>query len=91
MTNKEEFNLFVEGLLARAVEEFKSTEQYGLLKDKLEKMDRDCEIMFTKEEQDFTVECFELLLSVDGQQEQYVYRKGLKDCVFILKSLGVLA
>jgi len=85
-----EFDLFIDELLTHAVGEFKSTEQYDLLKEKLERMDCDCETMFTKEEQEFAIECFELILTVGGQEEQYVYRKGLRDCVWLLKTLGVL-
>jgi hypothetical protein len=54
-------------------------------------MDRDCEKMFAKNEKEFATECFELILHVDSQEEQYVYRKGLQDCVWLLKTLGVLA
>jgi len=91
MTNYEEYDLFLDELLSRAVMKFKSTEEYRLLSEKLERMDRDCETMLTKDQQDFAVECFELILSVEGQQDQYVNRKGLRDCVCLLKSLGVLA
>jgi len=91
MSVNKEFALFIDELLSRAVEEFKSTDEYDLLKEKLDAMERDCDTMFTKEEKDFAVECFELILEVDSKEEQYVYRKGLQDCVFILKNLGVLA
>lgn len=77
--------------LSRAVEEFKSSDEYDLLKEKLDIMERDCDTMFNKEEKDFAVECFELILEVDAKEEQYVYRKELQDCVIILKNLGVLA
>lgn len=90
MSTKEEFDIFVEELLTRAVEEFKQTEQYELLNEKLNLMECECETMLTKSEQAFVNECFELLLSIDGQQEQYVYRSGLRDCIMILKNLGVL-
>lgn len=90
MTNKEEFEFFVEQLLDNAVKDFKSTEQYKLLREKLDQMDRDCETMFTKDQQDFAVECFELILDVEGQQEHHVYRKGIFDCVNLLKWMGVL-
>ena len=90
MNLNKEFDLFIDELLTRAVGEFKSTEQYSLLKEKLEIMDRDCETMFAKDEKEFATECFELILYVDGQEEQYVYRKGLRDCVWLLKTLGVL-
>lgn len=90
MTNEAEFQQFIEQLLERAVAEFKETEEYQLLKEQLAQMDRTCETMFTKEEKDFAEDCFALILSVDGQQEQYVYQQGLKDCIWLLKRLGVL-
>lgn len=46
--------------------------------------------MFDKDEKRFAMECFELILHVDGQEEKYVYRKGLQDSVRLLKVLGVL-
>lgn len=91
MDLNKEYDLFIDELLNHAVVTFKSTEQYKLLQEKLEKMDCDCGTMFTKEEQDFATECFELILEVGSQEEQYVYRKGLRDCVWLLKNLGVLA
>ena len=54
-------------------------------------MERDCNTTFNKEEKDFAVECFELILEVGSKEEQYVYRKGLQDCAAILKNLRVLA
>ena len=91
MVNKEEFEYFLEQLIDNAVKNFKETEQYKFLQEKLDQMDRDCDNMLTKDEKDFIVTCFELILDVDGQQERYIYRKGLEDCVSILKELGVLA
>lgn len=64
--------------------------EYGLLKEKLDRMDCECDTMLRQDEKDFAIECFELLLEVDSKEEEYVYRKGLRDCVFILKNLGVL-
>ena len=90
MTEKKEFDFFVEQLLENAVKEFKETEQYNLLREKLDQMDADCDNMFTSDQKDFAVECFELLLHVGGQQELYVYHKGLSDSVKILKWLDVL-
>ena len=91
MTNKEEFDFFVDQLLDNAVQEFKSTEQYNLLREKLDKMDRDCDTLLRADEKDFTTECFELIMDADGQEECYVYRKAFKDCVSVLKWMGVLA
>lgn len=76
-----EFELFVDELLSGTVEEFKSTEEYVLMKEKLDRMDCKCDTMFRQDEKDFAIECFELLLEVDFKEE-YVYRKGLRDFVF---------
>lgn len=91
MSVNKEFVLFIDELLSRAVEEFKSSDEYDLLKEKLDVMERDCDTMLSKSEKDFAIVCFELILEVDSKEEQYVYRKGLQDCVVILKNLGVLA
>ena len=91
MSNREEFEFFVEQLLDNAVKEFKETEQYRLLQEKLDQMDRDCDTMLTADGKEFAVECFELVLEVSGQEEHHVYRRGLLDGVKILKWLEVLA
>jgi len=91
MPTIDEFDLFIEQLLENAVREFKSTEQYKLLQEKLDKMDSDCDTMLTEDEKTFAVECFALLLQVHGQEELHVYRRGLQDGVKILKWLGALA
>ena len=91
MSDKEDFDFFVEQLLDNAVKDFKTTEQYKLLQEKLDQMDRDCDTLLAKDEKKFAVECFELISEVDGQEEIYVYRKAFKDCVSVLKMMGVLA
>lgn len=91
MTNKAEFDSFIGQLLEHAIEEFKSTEQYNLLKEKKKQMDRDCDTMLRADEKEFAIECFELIMGVNGQEETYIYRKAFKDCVSVLKWMGVLA
>jgi len=91
MNRQEVFDLFLDGMLDCAAEAFHSTDQYRLLQEKLERMERDCETNLTQDEQDFARKCFELLLDVSGQQEQYIYRQGMRDGVAVLKRLGVLA
>lgn len=91
MTNKESSDFFVEQLLDNAVEDFKATEQYKLLRERLAQMERECETMLTAEGRAFAAECFDLIRETDGQEEFHVYRKGLTDGVQLLKWLGVLA
>ena len=90
MTNKEQFEFFVDQLIENAGKEFRETEQYELLREKLDQMDEDCEGMFAKDEKDFAEECFELILTVEGEEKEFVYRKGLLDSVKILKCLGAI-
>ena len=53
-------------------------------------MNRNCSFNLTDDAHVFAVECFELILEVEGQEKYYVYRKGLTDGVNILKYLGAL-
>lgn len=91
MMDEQEVDFFVDQLLNRAVADFRSTNQYKLLREKLEQMDSDCDTVLATKQRAFAQECFDLLLDVSGQEEEYVYRRGLQDGVRILKQLGVLA
>jgi len=91
MTNNDEFDFFMDESLTRAVKEFKLTQESSLFQKRLEQMDRDCETMLMKDQREFAVECFELIMEVNQQEEIYVYRKAFKDCINVLKALGVLA
>lgn len=85
-----DFDFFTDEMLDVAVVKFKATTQSELLHKKIEQMNRDCETMFTEDEREFAIECFELVLDVAGQEERFVYRQGLLDCITILKRLGVI-
>lgn len=91
MTEQEIFDVLLDELLQRAVDDFHTTAQYALLAEKLERMHRDCDSMFAADEKEFAEECFSLLLDVSGHQERHLYQKGLRDGVTILKRLGVFA
>ena len=78
-------------LLDNAVKEFKTTEHYKLLREKMDRMNRDCDMMLKEDGKAFATECFELISDIGWQEEHYVYRKGLLDCVKILKWLDVFA
>ena len=91
MTEQEIFDVCLDELLQRAVDDIHATAQYALLAEKLERMHRDCDSMFAADEKEFAEECFSLLLDVSGHQERHLYQKGLRDGVTILKRLGVFA
>lgn len=85
------FDFFLDEMLDSAVQSFRETGQYALLREKREQMDRDCEVNLTEDGREFASGCFDLLLDIQGQQERYVYFRGMRDCVRILRKLGVLA
>ena len=91
MAAKKEFDVFFSQLFDSAAGELQATALYGLWKEKLEQMELDCTTMFTADEQAFAAECFALLTEISKEEEAYLYRKGLSDCVCLLKELGVLA
>ena len=91
MSCKEDFEFFIEQMHENAVKDFQKTQQYQLFREKLDRMDDNCENILAPSEREFVTECFELILDRDGQQELYVYHKGLLDCVNLLKWIGVLS
>ena len=90
MSNKEEFDFFIDEMLDSAIKEFNETEQSRLLQEKLAQMDKDCDSILTADEKVFAVECFELILETCRQEERFVYNKGLRDGIELLKWSGVL-
>jgi len=79
----------MEEMLICAVKEFEATKQYQLLREKLDQMDRDCNMMLTPCEKEFAIECFALISEVNEQERYFVYHKGLRDGVKLLKWLGL--
>lgn len=90
MNNKQEFEDFIEQMYSNAALEFYKTEEARLWQEKIDQMNTNCETLLHPNDRQFVTDCFELLLARDGQKELYVYRKGLLDCVKLLKWLGVL-
>lgn len=91
MTNKEEFEFFIEQMYDNAIKEYESTGQSKLMREKLDRMNRDCDVMLAEDERNFVADCFSLMSESNEQQENYVYRKCLLDFVKFLKWLGILA
>ena len=76
MTEQEIFDVFLDELLQRAVDDFHATAQYALLAEKLERMHRDCDSMFAADEKEFAEECFSLLLDVSDTRNATSIKRG---------------
>lgn len=91
MINQEKFAEFLDVLLDDAMEDFYKTLQGQKLNEKLARMDEECDCELMPDQKDFAVKCFATLRETADWQGQYLYRRGMQDCVKILKHLGVLA
>ena len=91
MVIQAEIDLFIDQLFDHAVQSFRKNRQGELWAEKREEMDNRCSMMFSPDEQQFAEECFDLLLGAAGEEEIFVYRQGMRDCVTLLKTLGILA
>ena len=91
MAIQAEIDFFIDQLFDHAVQSFRQTRQGELLTEQRGEMDKRCASMLSSGEQKFAEECFGLLLGAAGEEEYFVYRQGMRDCVALLKTLGVLA
>ena len=88
MSIQEEFSEFIEDSFNAAWENYRQTKEYELMREKREQMDVRFEAL--GEYRTVLEECaFQIGADADRRLE-FVYRSGLKDCIFILKELGVL-
>ena len=91
MNNHEKWNEFLENLFGNALQEYQKTKEYEYIQEKHTYIDEILKTNFSASENKIINDCiFETGLDAERQTD-FIYRKGLKDSVFILKELGVLA
>ena len=91
MTNTEEWNALLESLLSNAISTHRNSKEYECQKQRQEQIDAFLSANLSDDQKCFADEIlFELGLAQERESE-IVYRQGLKDSVWILKNLGVLA
>ena len=91
MTNHEEWNEFLDNMLSNTIGKYKESTEYEYIKKQQEEIDMIFRDNLTVDQKELVEECmFEIGLVADRETE-VVYKQGLKDCVWLLKLLGVLA
>lgn len=90
-TNKEKFENLIEQMYNNAAIAYQKTEEFRLNNEKMERMEADCRIKFNPSDSEFVIGCFDTMIGNCSQRELYIYRKGLLNCVGLLKWMGVLA
>ena len=90
MNFSEEWEAFTQTLVARAVGNYRNSEEYTYYRHRTKDIDELLTNSLCEDEKDLVDKIlFELDAAADRETE-VVYRQGLRDGVTILKSLGVL-
>mgnify|MGYP000889798964 CR=1 FL=1 len=91
MTNPQEWDEFLDNLLSNAMQGHRESKEYAYQKRRQEQIDEFLTTNLTVDQKHFVEEIlFETGLAAE-REAGVVYRQGLKDCVWLLKALGVLA
>ena len=91
MSNHEEWNEFLDRLLSNAIAEHKESREYEYQKQRQEQID---ELLSDNLDADQKILVEEILFElglISERETEAIYRRGLKDCVFMLKQLEVLS
>lgn len=91
MSNYEEWIEFLNNFFGNALKEFQKTYKYEALSEKQDELDKFLSSSITAEQKRQVEEyLFDISLAEENKQLIF-YKQGMRDCVFILKQLGVLA
>ena len=91
MSKHKEWDEFLESLFCEAFEEYQDTKKYEISREKLNPLNVRLVKEYPEEKNALVYEyIFENGLHAEHKNE-FLYLQGLKDCVFLLKKLGIIA
>lgn len=90
MTNHKEWNEFLDNLRSNTIGRYKETPEYAYIKKQQEEIDMIFRDNLTVNQKETLEECLLDLCLIADRESEVVYRQGLRDCVWLLKNLGVL-
>jgi len=91
MTNHEEWDEFIDNLFSNAISEYKKTENHERSREKLRELAAQLFKEYPEEQYPLLYKHAAQLVLTEEHQNKALYLQGYKDCVFLLKKLGVLA
>ena len=91
MTNQEEWNEFRDNLLINAIERYRKTPEYEYIQKQREEIELMLHSSLTTDQEELVEECLFDISAMAERESEVAYRQGLKDGVWLLKKLGVLA
>lgn len=83
----EEYDLFIDELLNRAIESFRLTEENKSKQKELDQLDKICKKRFSDEDYHFIMEFINHIMSIAGVEQRYLYHQGVKDGFSLIKKL----
>lgn len=89
-TNEKTLESYLDHAYERALELFKETEEYGLLEGRSNESERELQRRYDKEDFDFIVHKMDAYIMQAEYEGRFLYNQAFKDCVNILKELGIL-
>ena len=90
-TQSQGLTQLLDELYEAACRDYRRTEEYELLREKEEELERQRAMRTAPGDRELMEEYLGALLSGAGHEGQYLYRRGMWDCVSLLKLLRVLA
>lgn len=73
-----------------ALSRFKETEEYRLLDKRCEEAERALQDRFSEDDYHFTTQMMDAYIMQAEEEGRFLYRQGYRDCVNLLKQLGIL-
>lgn len=90
MNRCEEWKFFIEQLQEKALADYHSTREYELRKMRQEYPDDMMSNELTENQRTFIEEILYEIISLHDREADLLYQQGLKDSVWMLRTLGVL-
>lgn len=91
MTKQEQWSTFLEGLLSNAAVQYEKTIEYEYIQKQYDEIDMILRDNLKKDEKAIVEECLYDISLMQNKEVHNFYKQGIKDCIFILKQLKVLA
>lgn len=85
------FEDFMDFSMEEAVEHFRKTEEYDLLREDAERAESDLKAKFGESGYQFIEKCLDTILQPESREGTFLYQQGYRDCIALLKKLEVLA
>ena len=89
MNRYEEWEFFIDQLQESALKEYRATREYELRKMRQEHLDDMMSNELTVDQRTFIEEILYEIISFNDREADLMYHQGMKDGVWMLKTLGV--